>query len=59
MVSKKGAVLDREKFEEVKGEYYSLRVWDVGTGLQTRPKLEELGLKDVVEDLERRGLIAG
>ncbi|MEE9401368.1 MAG: aldehyde ferredoxin oxidoreductase N-terminal domain-containing protein, partial [Dehalococcoidia bacterium] len=59
VVSKKGAVLDREKFEEVKGEYYSLRGWDVGTGLQTRPKLEELGLKDVVEDLERRGLIAG
>ena len=59
VVSKKGAVLDREKFEEVKDEYYSLRGWDVGTGLQTRPKLEELGLKDVVEDLERRGLIAG
>ena len=59
VVSKKGAVLDREKFEEVKDEYYSLREWDVGTGLQTRAKLEELGLKDVVEDLERRGLIAG
>ena len=59
VVSKKGAVLDREKFEEVKDEYYSLRGWDVSTGLQTRPKLEELGLKDVVEDLERRGLIAG
>jgi aldehyde:ferredoxin oxidoreductase len=43
----------------VKDEYYSLRGWDVGTGLQTRAKLEELGLKDVVEDLERRGLIAG
>jgi len=59
VVSKKGAVLDREKFEEVKDEYYSLRGWDVGTGLQTRAKLEELGLKDMVEDLERRGLIGG
>ena len=59
VVSKKGAVLDREKFEEVKDEYYSLREWDVGTGLQTRAKLEELGLKDMVEDLERRGLLAG
>ena len=58
VVSKKGAVLDREKFEEVKDEYYSLRGWDVGTGLQTRAKLEELGLKDMVEDLERRGLLA-
>jgi aldehyde:ferredoxin oxidoreductase len=59
VVSKKGAVLDREKFEEVKDEYYSLRGWDVGTGLQKRAKLEELGLNDMVEDLERRGLIAG
>jgi len=59
VVSKKGAVLDAEKFEEVKDEYYSLRGWDVGTGLQTRAKLEELGLKDMVEDLERRGLVVG
>jgi len=58
VVSKKGAVLDREKFEEVKDEYYHLRGWDVGTGLQTQAKLEELGLKDMVEDLERRGLLA-
>lgn len=58
VVSKKGAVLDREKFEQVKDEYYSLRGWDVGTGLQTRAKLEELGLGDIVEDLERRGLLA-
>ena len=59
VVSKKGAVLDQERFEDVKDEYYSLREWDVSTGLQTRAKLEELGLKDMVEDLERRGLIAG
>ncbi len=59
VVSKKGAVLDREKFEAMKDEYYSLRGWDVATGLQTRAKLEELGLKDMVEDLERRGLLAG
>jgi len=58
VVSKKGAVLDREKFEKVKDEYYSLRGWDVGTGLQTRAKLEELGLGDIAEDLERRGLLA-
>ncbi len=59
VVSKKGAVLDREKFEDMKDEYYSLRGCDVATGLQTRAKLEELGLKDMVEDLERRGLIVG
>ncbi len=58
VVSKKGAVLDRQKFEQVKDEYYGLRGWDVGTGLQTRATLEGLGLGDIVDDLERRGLLA-
>lgn len=58
VVSKAGAVLDREKFESLKDEYYSLRGWDVATGLQTRAKLEQLGLGDMADDLEQRGLIA-
>jgi aldehyde:ferredoxin oxidoreductase len=58
VVSRKGAVVDREEFERMKSEYYQLRQWDVATGLQTRAKLEELGLKDIAEDLEQRGLIA-
>jgi aldehyde:ferredoxin oxidoreductase len=57
VVSKAGAVLDREKFESLKDEYYSLREWDVATGLQTRAKLEQLGLGDVADDLEKRGLL--
>jgi aldehyde:ferredoxin oxidoreductase len=57
VVNKKGAVLDRDKFETLKDEYYGLRGWDISTGLQTRAKLEELGLGDMVPDLERRGLI--
>ncbi|MCJ7522493.1 MAG: hypothetical protein MUP21_09800, partial [Dehalococcoidia bacterium] len=57
VVSKKGAVLDRDRFEQLKGEYYGLRGWDVGTGLQSRAKLEELGLGDVADDLEGRGLL--
>jgi len=57
VVSREGAVLDREKFESLKDEYYSLRGWDVATGLQTRAKLEQLGLGDVADDLEQRGLI--
>jgi aldehyde:ferredoxin oxidoreductase len=55
--SRKGAVVDREKFERMKDEYYQLRDWDVRSGLQTRAKLEELGLGDIVPDLERRGLV--
>jgi aldehyde:ferredoxin oxidoreductase len=58
VVSKKGAVVDRKEFERMKDEYYSLRKWDIATGLQTRATLEALGLKDVADDLEKRGLIA-
>ncbi len=57
IISRKGAVVDREKFEKMKDEYYQLRGWDVATGLQTRTKLEELGLQEVAQDLEQRGLI--
>jgi len=57
VLSRRGSVVDREEFERTKDEYYQLRQWDVATGLQTRAKLEELGLKDVAQDLEQRGLI--
>ena len=56
-ISRKGAVVDREKFERMKDEYYQLRGWDVATGLQKKTTLEELGLQDITKDLEQRGLI--
>ena len=56
-ISRKGAVVDREVFEKLKDDYYHARGWDVSSGLQTRRKLEELGLEDIVEDLEERGLL--
>jgi aldehyde:ferredoxin oxidoreductase len=55
--TKKNAVLDRDKFEEMKREFYGLRGWDKETGLQTKAKLEELDLKDVATELEQRGLV--
>ena len=58
VVSKKGAVLDRHRFEEMKSEYYGLRGWDAATGLQTREKLSALGLHDLGDDMDRRGLLA-
>lgn len=57
IISRKGVVLDRERFEKAKDEYYQFRQWDVASGLQTRSKLEELGLQDIVKDLEQRGLV--
>jgi aldehyde:ferredoxin oxidoreductase len=43
--------IDKGKFEALKDRYYELRGWDVGTGRPTREKLEELGLKDVADEL--------
>jgi aldehyde:ferredoxin oxidoreductase len=44
----KGEVIDEQKFEEMKDEYYTIRGWDKITGIPSREKLEELGLSDVV-----------
>jgi aldehyde:ferredoxin oxidoreductase len=57
-ITKKGTVVDREKFAEMLREYYGLRGWDVESGLQTKQNLSDLGLPDIVEDLAGRGLIA-
>ena len=56
VISRKGAVLDREKFEEMKSEFYALRGWDVPSGLLRKARLAELGLNDVSTELESRGL---
>ena len=47
----KGYKLDRAKFAELLRAYYELRGWDPETGVPTRAKLEELGLKDVADAL--------
>jgi len=57
-VSRKGAVVDRERFEKMKDEYYQVRGWDVASGLQTKAKLQELGLDKIARDLEGRGLLS-
>jgi aldehyde:ferredoxin oxidoreductase len=49
------AQLDRSKFEALKDRYYKLSGWDIKSGRPTRLKLEELGLKDVADELEREG----
>jgi aldehyde:ferredoxin oxidoreductase len=56
-MTKKGTVLDREKFAQMMSEYYELRGWGA-SGLQMKQKLVELNLGDITGDLEQRGLIA-
>ncbi len=55
--SRKGMVFDRQDFEAMKDEYYSIRGWDVVTGLQKREKLRDLGLDHVLPELEQRNLV--
>jgi aldehyde:ferredoxin oxidoreductase len=50
-------VLDREKFEELKDQYYKLRGWEVETGHPTEEKLNELGLQNIAVDLKKRGIM--
>ena len=58
VLSRKGMVVDRDSFEAMKSEYYEIRGWDSSSGLQNRPKLEELGLGDIVPELERAKLVS-
>jgi aldehyde:ferredoxin oxidoreductase len=56
LLTRAGAVVDRSAFERLKDEYYTLRGWDVATGLQKAEGLRVLGLGDVADDLQKRGL---
>ncbi|MFC2070697.1 aldehyde ferredoxin oxidoreductase N-terminal domain-containing protein [Chloroflexota bacterium] len=58
VLSKKGAVLDRQGFEEMKREYYLERGWDTASGLPRRTTLERLGMGDIARELEQNGLLA-
>jgi len=55
-VSVKGNVLDRNKFEEMREEFYGLRGWDPETGLQKVETLKSLDLSAVAKELKSRGL---
>jgi aldehyde:ferredoxin oxidoreductase len=50
-----GTKLDSDMFNSILESYYDKRGWDKTTGRPTREKLEELGLKEVADHLERIG----
>ncbi len=50
-----GTKLDKTIFNRYLDKYYELRGWDITTGWPTREKLEELGLKDVADELKKLG----
>jgi aldehyde:ferredoxin oxidoreductase len=46
-----GVAVTEEEVETAKDTYYAMAGWDVATGSPTRPKLEELGLAWVADEL--------
>lgn len=46
-----------DSLEIAKDDYYQWRGWDLTTGLQTRKKLEELDMMDIVKVLEKENAI--
>lgn len=57
IVTRKGKTMDRNDFERMKDEYYTLREWDVSTGFQKEERLKELGLTFVCDEMDKRGLL--
>ncbi|MFC1671386.1 aldehyde ferredoxin oxidoreductase C-terminal domain-containing protein, partial [Spirochaetota bacterium] len=58
-ISRKGAIIDMDGYKKMRKEYYILRGWDKNSGLQTREKLNELGLGDITASLDENGFISG
>jgi len=48
VVSRRGQVLDRSTFEEMRREFYELRGWDPESGLQKAETRARLGLSDLI-----------
>ncbi len=53
-----GTKLDMPMFNSILDSYYENRGWDKTTGCPTRVKLEELGLKDVADELANIGKLS-
>jgi aldehyde:ferredoxin oxidoreductase len=51
----KGEMIDSEKWEVMLDEYYRLRGWNEN-GVPKKEKLKELGLDDVADALEQKGV---
>jgi aldehyde:ferredoxin oxidoreductase len=56
--TRKGKVVEREQFEKMMDDYYTLRGWDVRSGLQTRKTLEKLSLSDILPEMETKALLS-
>jgi len=51
----KGETIGKKALDKMLDHWYTLRKWDKDSGIPTREKLEELGLKYVADELENIG----
>lgn len=54
IISRKGKALEKDKFEQMRDEYYELRGWDVPTGLLKKETLKKNTLPDIIETLKEK-----
>lgn len=57
MFTCKNATVNRTFFKQVMDDYYRARGWDPATGLFTKNGLTDLGLEDLIEELEMKGFL--
>ncbi|MCP4196838.1 MAG: hypothetical protein GY762_06765 [Proteobacteria bacterium] len=57
IVSRRGKVIEHDKFEAMMDEYYKLRHWDAKSGLQKEETLRKLDLSDIISDLKKKKLV--
>jgi len=51
----KGENIGKKALDKMLDHWYELRKWDKNSGIPTREKLEELGLRYVADELESIG----
>lgn len=51
-----GKLIDKKQWESLLDAYYEKKGWDKGTGIPTAHTLESFGLKEVADDLRKRGI---
>jgi len=58
LVSRKGAKLNRDIFDRIMDDYYQACGWDVDSGLFKKQNLINLGLSDMISELEENCFIS-
>jgi len=58
VISLKGATLDRDIYEEIRKEFYTIRGFDPETGLQKAETLKRLGMADIAEELKKLEMLS-